>query len=84
MAEWRNDVGLLKGKWEPSDPNNQKLFWCFGEGDWSAADKPIKEYLNRTDVPHRLVTDIPISQNNQELYPKNISVEYIIYTGKHA
>lgn len=84
IAEWRNDVGLLKGQWTPSNPNNQRIFWCFGEGDWSAADKPITEYLNKTDFPNRLVTDIPISQNNQELYPKNISVEYIIYTGKHA
>lgn len=81
IGEWRNDAGLLKGPWAPSDPNNQKLFWCFGEGEWSAPDKPITDYLNKPDFPYRLVTDIGIPHNHQDLHPRNMSIEYIIYTG---
>ena len=81
-----NDSYFVKGKQDLPNKDTLRFFWNPGEG--GGTEYMIKDsgYANfKRDIYSGngpLVTDVPMSQNNQELYPKNISVEYIIYTGQ--
>lgn len=84
-----NDSYFVKGTQDLPNKDTLRYFWNPGEGGgrmYMIKDSGYNDFKHDiySDGNGPLVTDAPMGKNNQELYPKNISVEYIIYTGKHA
>ena len=82
-----NDSYFVKGTQDLPNKDTLRFFWNPGEGGGSVYVIKDAGYANfKREIYNNgngpLVTDVPMGQNHQELYPKNISVEYIIYTSK--
>ena len=81
-----NDSYFVKGTQDLPNKDTLRYFWNPGEGGGNTYVIKDSGYANFKNWIYKdgngpLVIDIPMGKDNQELYPKNISVEYIIYTG---